>query len=347
MDPTQAAQTQAAETPVAQATAAQIPAATVSPTPAGTSTKQPPPGYKYVKVRQDGKIVTVKRKLAPGEEVPAPVSAPGLPEVTGASSAPVEPAQFKIVTIRKDDGTLVKVRRQVNKQPETTEKKPVTPKKAAAQNAEPTAATTIADSTPEKVTLEKATSTGTTSSRAASTSKQTDTKPNTGGEYTIAKGFPATDAAGKSKAIEQSSAPKATEQELDPKVAERELADALAEQAVYHRERRTHRFKASMLKGFGMAVGAALPGMEISQHFEDDDEIIGLSDDDDDYSVDDHDDDDGHDDDGSDTLNELHDRREVDDGVAPAADSSCMSGQATARQEPILTFSSFRTSYLL
>jgi hypothetical protein len=282
-------------------------------------------GYKIVKVRKaDGTVVTVKRKLSPGEEATTTAPAQGVLADTSAASPSGESLGFKIVTVRKADGTLVKVRRPNTKQPEITENEKVTPKQADPQHVEPSK--TAADA---KSIVEKSTPTGITSVPAVinATTLATST---TDGSKEIHAAAPATVDTDK---------PETNNGSPDSKSADRSLADALAEQAIYNREKRTHRFKSSLLKGFGMAVGSALPSLELSHDFEDGDEILS---DDDDYSVDDADDHDGHADDGDDVSNEIHARNEVGDGKAHEVDNSGMSTERVLGRHRKLTLDSFR-----
>lgn len=296
------------------APAAQTPAAAETPVPTGTGSGQEPVGYKLVKVRKaDGTLVTVRRKISPDEEGTTSAPAQSVPANSGASQASGTTPQFKIVTVRKADGTLVKVRRPIAKPSEAGENEKAAPKTTDPQKVE--ASTTVAE---PKSTVD-------TSPPTVVPSVLKTTKSNTG----AAK--PADDAK-ESYAVVPSTVdadkPRANDGSSEPQIAERDLANALAEQAIYHRQKRTHRFKSSLMRGFGMAVGSALPSLELSHDFEDGDELLS---DDDDYSVDDGDEDDhDHDDGGHDISDELHTSNGSDHGAVHEADNSGMSDQATA-----------------
>jgi hypothetical protein len=283
-------------------------------------------GYKLVKVRKpDGAIVTVKRKLSPGEATAAPAPVQDSTTCTTVSSPAVETRQFKIVTVRKDDGTLVKVRRLVDKQSEDAEKKQTAGKDADSRDLKSTNTATEMKSTTDKPN--PTTKTGTPA-----------TKGTEGAKVANVVGPGAVSVADKPKFVDGSP---------NGKPNERELADALAEQAIYNKGRRSHRFKSSLLSGFGMALGAALPSLELSHNFEDGDEI--LSDDDDDYSVDDDDHgrgsgaDDDHDV-GHDMSDDLQARHAVDDGTGREVENSGMFPWSSDSLDSDLTCNSFRNT---
>ena len=128
-----------------------------SPTPPNPPlpTKPPPPGFKWVKARKpDGTFITAKKRLTPEEleaqkkaEAANPTPTAPQTDTPMANGTPVEPTtsdaavQYKVITARKPDGTLVKVKRPL-KPGETVNN---TTKKPAAA-APPTAAPTSSDS---------------------------------------------------------------------------------------------------------------------------------------------------------------------------------------------------------
>lgn len=332
--------------------AAQTPGAAEAPVPPGTGSGEALAGYKIVKVRKaDGTVATVKRKVSTSEGSTR-ATAQDVPADTSSASPSGETPKFKIVTVRKGDGTLVKVRRQVTKQTEVTVKENVAPEEAARERVESSqpvagAASTLQQPGPTGIssvpvvnksnpvdpsrTVANAESTVVKPTPTVIASVPADTKSNTPSANATEdpKGTSASAAVDASRSTSNDAA-------AEPKADQREHADALAEQAIYNRERRTHRFKSSLLKGFGMAVGAALPSLELSHDFEDGDEI--LSDDDDDYSVDDMDERDDHEDGGHDMSDELHARSEVDSGAAHEVGNGGTFDRTTAGPQTRLTF---------
>ena len=121
-------------------------------------------------------------------------------------------------------------------------------------------------------------------------------------------------------------------QALTPEANQAAMQDALDEQHSYFRDRKRNQFKTRLLRGLGAIAGSAVPAIEIGD-FMDGDEILS----DDDWSVDDEDDDrgdyygadvDGHDD-MSDAKHDVqHGAKEEgthatdDDDPAPEHDSS-------------------------
>ncbi|KAB5563194.1 hypothetical protein GE09DRAFT_773371 [Coniochaeta sp. 2T2.1] len=280
--------------PLTSTPAASIPAAAEPPKPTSTNSIQPPAGYKLVKVRKaDGTLTTVKRKLSPDEEGSSPTSTQGAPAGKGVPSLPADTPKFKIVTVRKADGTLVKVRRPITQESEATEKE-------QPPSTETKASTTVTDAKPteEKPATTGASSNPTVPRSANSVTSATDAAK----EATVA-----------ASSVADTDKPKALDGASNFKTDDRELVDALEEQAIYNRERRTHRLKSSLLRGFGMAVGSAIPSLEISHDFEDGDEILS---DDDDWSVNDGDDDE------HDISDELHERNESSASTAHEEDNS-------------------------
>ncbi|KAK1829561.1 hypothetical protein QBC39DRAFT_413233 [Podospora conica] len=120
-----------------------------SPTPSAPPlpTKPPPPGFKWVKARKpDGTFVTAKKRLTPEEleaqkkadaaNPPTPVApktdAPSTDVTPAGPTTPDAAVQYKIITARKPDGTLVKVKRplkpgEVVNNTATTKPAPATP----------------------------------------------------------------------------------------------------------------------------------------------------------------------------------------------------------------------------
>jgi len=308
------------------ASAARPPAATETPTASGTSSGQAPAGYKIVKVRKpDGTLATVKRKLAPGEEPTTSAPAEAAPTDNGASKTSDGPPKFKIVTVRKADGTLVKVRRPITNSSQVAESEEKSAIHGNAQPVEPS--TVVAESS---TAVDKSSSTTAIDPAVVSRAVEAP-KP------TIAAANPTNDPKGSHAVVPVTTDAdklKPSDDSSDFRAAERELAGALAEQAIYNRQKRTDRLKSSLMRGFGMAVGSALPGLEISHDFEDGDEIMS---DDDDWSVDDGDGDDGHDVDGHDLSDELHASNEADHSTGHEVENDGMPFQSTAAGHPELT----------
>jgi hypothetical protein len=303
------------------------PGATVAPVSTGSTSGSAPVGYKIVKVRKaDGTLATVKRKLSPGEESTATVTTQVTIADTATSSTPNATPDFKIVTVRKADGTLVKVRRPVTQPSGGTKNEKATLKRPDASIVDPSPATTDPEPARDKP--------ATAATPAVAASIPGEAKPATADAASTAPSdkkdsqavVPITASSDRSVANNAAITP-------ETKADERELVDALAEQAVNHRERRTHRFKSTLLRGFGMAVGSAIPSLEISNDFEDGDEIMS---DDDDWSVDDGDDDDkSHNGDDDEISDELHASNTADHGTAREVDNS---GMYSAALEPRLSY---------
>lgn len=73
---------------------------------ASNSAFRAPPGYKLIKVRKaDGTIITVKKKLSPGEYTDQHKDKPD--ETTNSG------IEYKIVTVRMPNGSLAKVKRPI------------------------------------------------------------------------------------------------------------------------------------------------------------------------------------------------------------------------------------------
>lgn len=135
-----------------------------SPTPSSPPlpTKPPPPGFKWVKARKpDGTFITAKKRLSPEEleaqqkaEAANPTPTAPKTDTPVANGTPAEPTtpdaavQYKVITARKPDGTLVKVKRPLKPgetvNTTTTTKKPAVP--APAATTPPTAAPASLDS---------------------------------------------------------------------------------------------------------------------------------------------------------------------------------------------------------
>ncbi|OIW25465.1 hypothetical protein CONLIGDRAFT_648490 [Coniochaeta ligniaria NRRL 30616] len=263
--------------PAAAPSAVPLPAAAPSRL-VPTSTPNPPPGYKLVKVRKpDGSIVTVRRKLT-GEEAAA-AGASATPQTASTSKPSGETST--IVTVRQPDGTLVKVRRAVKKEDET-----------------PTAA-------PRSV-LDEGAANNTTGKLQSTEPNQSDV--NKGVKEAMASGPKDTSTP---PAPKEADAPATHDVEkgttalptgpAEPVTADANQAgmqDALDEQKNFFRQRKRHQFKTGLLRGVAAIAGSAVPAIEIGD-FMDGDEMLS----DDDWSVDededhddrDHDTPDGHD----------------------------------------------------
>lgn len=224
-----------------------------------------PPGYKLVKVRRpDGTTATVKRKLSPEETVAAPNAQPPATEAAikkDTTPAVGEAPKFKIVSVRKPDGSLVKVRRQL----QPGEEAPPSP---AAEVKKSISAVSSEKQSPEPKDAAPATTKSSTGMVVSSTEKS-------------ANGME--DAAVKEPSLEEQGA----------------MQDALRQQEEYNRDVRSHRFKSNLLRGFGVILGSTIPALEVGD-FMDGDEILSddeFSEDDDDFYNDHHD---GHEDDDDD-----------------------------------------------
>jgi hypothetical protein len=185
-----------------------------SPKPAAKRVSKPPPGYKFVKVRkEDGSIVTVKRKLSP-EELAASV---------GSDVKPKESPKEDVV------------------------------------KSSPTSPSLTVSSVPGPPTTKSPTDTAAKSPTNTTAKSSTETAVDA-----IPRG--------------QSS----------PEPASKE---ALEEQTARFREKRRSRFKNSLIRGIGPLVGAALPTIDIG-NWHNGDEVIDHEDDPSDDDLYDDDDDD-------------------------------------------------------
>lgn len=123
-------------------------------------TKAPPPGFKWVKARKpDGTFITAKKRLTPEEleaqkkaEAANPTPTAPKTDTPNTNGTPAEATtpdaavQYKVITARKPDGTLVKVKRPLKPGetvPTATTKKPaaVAPSATAPASSDSDAAT--------------------------------------------------------------------------------------------------------------------------------------------------------------------------------------------------------------
>lgn len=242
----------------------------MSPKPAGV-----PPGYKLIKRRkEDGTFITVMRKMSPQElEVAEHTGSGG----QGDQTTPVpnfvasQGVKYRIVTVRDSNGALIRVKR------------PIKPEDASS---------TLPPSSPDK---------GTSESKAV--------KPNTDAPSSSTDGTPSksseTSPSSDNKAAGVTRAP-----EGDLAVVQEESIDkaaALAQQKEFYRQKRMHRMKGSLLRGFGTVLGSSIGHMDFDDDHHGSHEAAGdiedgdiidsdqswSDDDDDDHGGNDNDHDDG------------------------------------------------------
>jgi len=276
----------------------EAPPAQSAPKPTATA----PPGFKLVKVRKpDGTIVTVKRKLSP-EEAAGTGNAVLAPATTTSNTSG---EAFKIVTVRQPDGTLVKVKRPVKDQEDTPASAPrKESNEGAAEKTTAKPLTTESSPAEAKREAKEPVASGAKDAPAPADQKKDDASAT----RTVAIG---------------SSAPVAAEN-TSAEADQAAIQEALDEQTNFFRQRKTHQFKARLLRGVAAIAGSAVPAIEIGDHFMDGDEIISDDDwsvdEDDDHDYEDDDDHDGHDDHDN-TIEAAHDLHHgAQDGQSRSAD---------------------------
>lgn len=252
-----------------------------TPAPAGPSSRNDanpnaPLGFKFVKVRKDdGTIITVKRKLT-ADELPPENSASTI--MTIAPSATKPGAEFKIVTVRKPDGTLIKVRRPIKKEdvPAEGSKGSLAQNKPVSETREVTTESSTPDPAPEAKPKDKNVLPEKDSIPAQPLVRET--------KGSVLEEKPSQD--------KPTTVPKALTETKEPTAVPESTQEALEAQKAHFRDGKRHRFKTTLLRGIAVVAGTAVPAIEIGDLM-DGDEVLS----DDDWSIDEDHDHDHHGDD--------------------------------------------------